>query len=139
MLFHGLWLDPEIVDLPLSGCGSGIAQAFHEAGKGGVFLFLPVKVSHPPAWHIPVVGPTGAPWILTRQQGCARGCACRHRIRVIELDPTGGECVDIRGLNILGSVATNPLLAQIIRHNVKNVWLGCSGFGSCIGWQKAGK
>ena len=71
---------------------------------------------------------SGAPWVFTRQQGCARGCACRHGVGIVELDPTGGEGVDIRSLNILGSVATDPLFAQIIRHDVEDIWLRLGGF-----------
>ena len=43
MLFHGLWFDPEIIDLPLSRRRGGIAQIPSSAGQKWCFPFLPVR------------------------------------------------------------------------------------------------
>ena len=128
MLFHGLWFDPKIIDLPFSGRRSGIAKFLHQSGKSGVLLFLPVKVSNSPARHIPMVCPSRTPGIFPCKQGRAGGCARRHGVGIVKLHATCCEGVNIGCFNILGSVATDPLLAQIICHDEENIWLRLGGF-----------
>jgi hypothetical protein len=68
MLFHGLRLDPEVIDLPFSGCGGGIAQIPSSAGQKVVFsFFFQSKYPTPQRGTSQWLDPAGAPGILTGQ------------------------------------------------------------------------
>ncbi len=47
--------------------GHGDVSGPEPVGKGGVFLFPPIKVSHSPARYIPVVYKAVPPWVFASQ------------------------------------------------------------------------
>ena len=68
VFLHGLGFDAEVIDLPFT-CGTcGITKILHQAGEGGVFLLLPVKVGHSPARDVPVTDIAVAPRVFAGQQ-----------------------------------------------------------------------
>ena len=125
VLLHRLRLDAEVVDLPLAGREGGITQVFHQAGEGGVLPLLPVKVANAPTWHVPVVHKAIAKRVLAGEQCRARGRALGHGVGVVELHAPRGECIDVRGFNILCAVATDPFLAEVIEHDEEDVGFFC--------------
>ena len=78
VLLQSVWLDPEVIDLPLAGGAGGIAELFHQAGKGDVFFLFPVEISDSPARNIPMADPPRAAWVFTRQKRRARWRAGPH-------------------------------------------------------------
>ena len=139
VLFQCIGSHPEIIELPFAHGTGGIAQSFHEAGKSGVFFFLPVKISHAPAGNIPVADPAGTKGILAGKQGCTGGGAGAHGIGILEFHASFGEGIDVWGFNFVRPVTTDPVLAQVINHDEKNIWLFWAGCFSRNGSKRAGE
>ena len=59
-----------------------------------------------------MISPTGAVGVLPGEQCCPRGRALGHRIDVMKLHAIIGECIDVGSFDIVGSVATDPVLSR---------------------------
>ena len=119
MFHHGVRLDAEIVELPLSRRGRDIAGGFHQLGNARVFVG--VKISATPSWAVPVIDPAVAERILPGQEASARGRALRHGVGVVVLGACCGELIDVGGLDVFSAVAVDPLFAQIIEKDENDV------------------
>ena len=121
VVLHGLRVFAEIIDLPFSGRGGGVAGLAQEAGDGGVARLGPIEIADPPARHVPVIDPAIAPRIGAGEEGDARRGALGHGPGVVEFHAAGGEGVDVRGADVFRAVAGDPFLAEVVGEDEEDV------------------
>jgi len=122
VLFHGVGLNAEIVDLPLSDGAGRVTGGFQDAGKG--VIVVPIEMTTgSEARYVPMIDPAMPEGVLAGQEGHAGGGALRHGVGVGKPHAPFGKVIDVRGFYFLPAVTTEPLRSQIVNHDEKDVGL----------------